>query len=183
MPCVFFVGPGNSYGKKEQNSAFWLKLFLLMKEATGSTNGMLILKWTNVATEQEQLLQVPTISALQISTIPFQIQTRYFMSYFINGAGFFILLHLLPLQVAAPNNGIGVVFRAVGMIYLVNLDDTSGNTMTLVQTQEEEDAIEEENAGNVTHRYGFLSTLRIFRKNDSAENLGSSETETSPLLR
>lgn len=183
MSCVFFVGPGNSYGKKQQNSAFWLKLFLLLKEAAGSTSGMLALKWTNAATEQEQLLQVPTVSAFGMSTIPFQVQFRYFMSYFINGACFFILLHLLPLQVASQSSGMGVVFRAVGMIYLVNLDDTSGNTMTVVQTQEEEDAIEEENADNVTHRYGFLSTLRIFKKQDSTGNLGGSKTESSHLLQ
>jgi hypothetical protein len=176
------VGPGNSYGKKEQNSAFWLKLFLLLKEASVSTDGVLSLKWRNEATEQDQMLQVSAKGSCGVSMVPFYVQIRYFMSYVINGAGFFILLHLLPLQVAAESSGIGVVFRAVGMIYLVNLDDTSGNTMTLIQR--EEDAVHEQSFGSVTNKYGFLSTLRIFKRDDQEEN-GSNggKTESSHLLQ
>ena len=61
------------------------------------------------------------------------------MSFLINGVGFHILVHALPIQVAAQSSLIGVVFRAVGMMYLVDLDDTPGYTLKLVQEENPEE--------------------------------------------
>jgi hypothetical protein len=63
---------------------------------------------------------------------------RFFMSFLINGVGFHILVHALPIQVAAQSSLTGVVFRAVGMMYLVDLDDTPGYKITLVPKAVEE---------------------------------------------
>jgi hypothetical protein len=52
--------------------------------------------------------------------------------------GFHILVHALPIQVAAQSSLTGVVFRAVGMMYLVDLDDTPGCIITLVPKAIEE---------------------------------------------
>ena len=91
------------------------------------------------------------------------------MSYLINGAGFLFLLHVLPIQVAGQASAIGVVFRAVGMIYLVDLDDTPGNTMTLVTGQDD----------NVSQRSsrGFLSTIwRLLPQQDPSSRTTNEET-------
>lgn len=54
------------------------------------------------------------------------------MSFLINGVGYHILVHALPIQVASQSSLTGVVFRAVGMMYLVDLDDTPGYKLTVV---------------------------------------------------
>mmetsp|Transcript_45554 Transcript_45554/g.110857 ORF Transcript_45554/g.110857 Transcript_45554/m.110857 type:complete len:403 (+) Transcript_45554:78-1286(+) len=180
MSCVFFVGPGNSYGKKQQNTAYWLKLFLLLKEAAHTTSDhKLSLKWRDPATEQDRLLQVRTSNRF---IVPFLVRFRFFMSYVVNGAGFFCLLHLLPLQVAAQASGMGVVFRAVGMIYLVNLDDSNGNAMTVVKGGEVENFETNDGRNNTTNRYGFLSTLNVFRRDGQFTNGSDHNHESSSLL-
>jgi hypothetical protein len=45
-------------------------------------------------------------------------------------AGFHILVFALPIQIAAQSSLTGVVFRAVGMLYLVDLDDSPGYPLT-----------------------------------------------------
>merc|ERR1719491_2102523 len=60
-----------------------------------------------------------------------RVMLRFFLSFLINGVGFHILVHALPLQVAAQSSLTGVVFRAVGMMYLVDLDDTPGYKLTI----------------------------------------------------
>jgi hypothetical protein len=58
------------------------------------------------------------------------------MSFIINGVGFHILVSALPVQVAGQGSLTGVVFRAVGMLYLVDLDDTPGFTLTIVENEQ-----------------------------------------------
>ena len=55
------------------------------------------------------------------------------MSFIINGIGYHILVHALPLQVAVQTSLTGVVFQAVGMMYLVDLDDTPGYKLTITR--------------------------------------------------
>ena len=57
----------------------------------------------------------------------------FFMSFIINGMCYHIFVHPLPLQVAAQTSLTGVVFRAVGMMYLVDLDDTPGYQLTITR--------------------------------------------------
>jgi hypothetical protein len=56
---------------------------------------------------------------------------RLLASHFINGFGFHILVHALPIQVASQPSLTGVVFRALGMLYLVDLDDAPGTKLTI----------------------------------------------------
>ena len=62
---------------------------------------------------------------------------RFAMSFLINGVGFHILVHALPIQVAGQSSLTGIVFRAVGMLYLVDLDDAPGTALTLVEGDED----------------------------------------------
>jgi hypothetical protein len=64
---------------------------------------------------------------------------RFFMSYLVNGVGFHILVHTLPVQVAAQSSFTGVVFRAVGMLYLVDLDDTKGFKLIITEKDDHDD--------------------------------------------
>ena len=54
------------------------------------------------------------------------------MSLIVNSLCFHFLLNVLPVQIASKSSVMGIVFSSVGMIYLVDLDDTTGNTLTLV---------------------------------------------------
>jgi len=54
------------------------------------------------------------------------------MSFLINGIGYHILVHALPLQGAQQSSFTSFVLRSVGMIYLVDLDDTPGYKLTVV---------------------------------------------------
>jgi hypothetical protein len=124
MACVFLLGPKTAFGQSEQNPAYWLQLLLFSKQ-TGTQA-----TWYDPNKEQlcQQLLK-PSDLRLWI---------RFFMSFLINGVGFHILVHALPIQVASQSSLTGVVFRAVGMMYLVDLDDTPGYKITLVPKAIEE---------------------------------------------
>jgi hypothetical protein len=54
------------------------------------------------------------------------------MSFVINGLGYHLLVHALPVQVAQQSSLTGFVLRAVGMMYLVDMDDTPGHKLTIV---------------------------------------------------
>jgi hypothetical protein len=65
-----------------------------------------------------------------------RIWVRFVMSFIVNGVAFHILVHALPIQIASQSSLTGVVIRALGMVYLVDLDDTSGHTLTIVEDNE-----------------------------------------------
>jgi len=114
MALVFQLGPKTNFGESEQNPYYWLRLFLVLK------NDKATISWNNEMKGKESF-----------SAGDFRIWIRYFMSFLINGVGFHILVHALPLQVASQSSLTGVVFRAIGMMYLVDLDDTPGHKLTI----------------------------------------------------
>jgi hypothetical protein len=116
MACVFYIGPRNAYGQKEQNPTFWLKLFLLTKQPSR-------VSWTDSVTGQ--------MDSFVLHSNDWRIWLRFILSFVVNGIGFHFLLHVLPIQVAGQSTIIGVVFRAIGMIYLADLDDCTGSPMTV----------------------------------------------------
>jgi hypothetical protein len=124
MACVYLVGPKTSFGQSEQNPAYWLHL-LLSAKSTGSK-----VVWTDHN-------GVPM--TWELAPGDWRLWLRFFMSFLINGVGFHILVHALPIQVASQSSFTGVVFRAVGMMYLVDLDDTPGYTLTVVEGEEKQD--------------------------------------------
>ena len=125
MACVFLLGPKTSFGQSEQNPAYWLQLLLSAKK----TNAMCT--WYDPMADQ--------MVERRLKSNDLRIWIRFFMSFLINGVGFHILVHALPIQVAAQSSLTGVVLRAVGMMYLVDLDDTPGYTLKLVQEENPEE--------------------------------------------
>eukprot|EP00934_Nitzschia_sp_Nitz4_P000352 Nitzschia sp. Nitz4//scaffold45_size130396//32879//34533//NITZ4_003439-RA/size130396-snap-gene-0.123-mRNA-1//1//CDS//3329552368//352//frame0 len=126
MACVFQLGPKTNFGQSEQNPAYWLQLLLATKQT-----GAKITWYDPVDDKQHERL---------LHSGDWRTWARFYMSFIVNGVGFHILVHALPIQVASQSSLTGVVFRAVGMMYLVDLDDTPGYTLTIV-----EKPIEEEN--------------------------------------
>jgi hypothetical protein len=119
MSTVYILGPKTAFGQSEQNPAYWIQLLIAAK-ATGAR-----VTWFDpVANEQKER---------EIKPGDIRIWTRFIMSYLINGVGFHVLVHALPIQVATQSSLTGVVIRAVGMMYLVDLDDTSGYKLTIVE--------------------------------------------------
>jgi hypothetical protein len=143
MACVFFIGPRNAYGQKEQNPTFWLKLFLMSKERAS------VLSWKDSVTEQTH--------SFVLRRNDWRIWLRFLLSFLVNGVGFHVLVHLLPIQVAGQSTIIGVVFRAIGMIYLADLDDSDGFQMTLVSS----DGSNTGDLANGSSNYGSNGTSQI----------------------
>jgi hypothetical protein len=126
MACVFYVGPLNSYGKKEHDPVFWLKLFVLSKRPmAGDGRNRVLLSWPHPVLSNKTM-------TMQLRRNDVRIWTRFFMSLLINSVCFHFLLNVLPVQIASKSSIMGIVFSSVGMIYLVDLDDTSGQPLTVV---------------------------------------------------
>jgi hypothetical protein len=130
MACVFQLGPKTNFGQSEQNPAYWYQLLLSAKQAGVKCT------WYDAVDDKHK--------ERNLTTNDWRIWTRFVMSFLINGVGYHILVHALPLQVAAQSSFTGVVFRAVGMMYLVDLDDTPGYTLTIVELPKPEPAKVEE---------------------------------------
>ncbi|KAL3922547.1 MAG: hypothetical protein SGILL_002146 [Bacillariaceae sp.] len=119
MACVYLLGPKTAFGQSEQNPAYWIQLLIAAKQS-----GAEITWYDPVSNRSKSRSLYPN---------DWRVWARFFMSYVINGVGFHILVHALPIQVATQSSLTGVVFRAVGMMYLVDLDDSSGYTLTIVE--------------------------------------------------
>lgn len=134
MACVYLLGPNTNFGQSEQNPAFWLQLLLSSKQ-------------TNTKVTWFDPVHNETRSRI-LHSMDWRIWIRFLMSFLINGVGFHILVHALPIQIAGQSSLTGVVFRAVGMMYLVDLDDTPGYDMTLVNKSDSEVIAEQEKNDN-----------------------------------
>lgn len=116
MASVFLLGPRTKFGQSEMNPAFWMQLLLVIK------NHDTHVKWHDPTFD--------TMQHRQLARHDVRVWLRFVTSFLINGVGFHILVQALPLQIASQASLTGVVFRAVGMLYLVDLDDTPGYTLT-----------------------------------------------------
>jgi len=115
MALVFLIGPKTNFGESEQDPAYWLHLFLETRK-----NKTRIAWYNDVKEKHECIFLVPH---------DYRIIIRFFMTFLINGIGFHILIHALPLQVASQSTYTGIVGIAVGRMYLLDLDDTPGYTL------------------------------------------------------
>jgi len=160
--CVYLLGPKTSFGQSEQNPGFWLILLLASKK-----NGARIL-WENPVKDPRKYPKDSTRKGtlhdpngnmiLDANGDPkwfhqrildpynYTMWRRFFMSYLVNGVCFHILVHALPIQVASQSSFTGVVFRAVGMLYLVDLDDSKGFRLIITNKHSAEEKAEEEAA-------------------------------------
>jgi hypothetical protein len=143
--CVYLLGPNTNFGQSEQNPGFWLVLLLASKKrgarlfwenpikdaSISSHHSTLKDSDGNVVLDDEGNPKVYHSRDLKKKDL--HMWCRFFMSYLVNGVGFHILVHTLPVQVAAQSSFTGVVFRAVGMLYLVDLDDTKGFKLIITE--------------------------------------------------
>jgi hypothetical protein len=164
MATVFLVGPGTSFGQQsQQNPAYWLQLLLFSKQ-TGT-------QATWYDGRKEQLCQQ------MLNPSDFRLWIRFVMSFIINGLGFHILVHALPLQMASQSSLTGVVYKAVGMLYLVNMDDTLGSKITLVPK-----AIEEVVEKKTNEEMDDVMPEQDSIPGDATGNTMSSDDLTKPAL-
>jgi len=125
MACLVLLGPKTNFGESEQNPVFWMQILLYLKAGKGK------LHWT------DKKMGVKEIRHHNKSD--WRVWTRFLMSFIINGIGFHVLVFALPIQIAAQSSLTGVVFRAVGMLYLVDLDDSPGYTLTFEDKDYDDD--------------------------------------------
>ena len=113
MQCVYLLGPKTNFGTSEQNPHFWVQLLLASK-----TTGVHC-RWNDEVTGE--------VRERQLWPYDVRLWLRFFMSFLINGVGFHILIHALPVQVAGQSSLTGVVFRSVGLVYIVDLGTLSSS--------------------------------------------------------
>ncbi|CAJ1932031.1 unnamed protein product [Cylindrotheca closterium] len=150
MTCVYYVGPTNSYGSKELNPTFWLKLFLMNKNRV-------MFEWEDLGGSGEE-------RTLELEAKHWTLWVRFAMSFLVNEVGFTMLLYVLPVKVAGQATIMGVVFQALGMVYLVDLDNCTGNVLTLVESTHKNN---KESTTNGSHDYG--SSYQMDEKQFEAE--------------
>jgi len=159
--CVYLLGPKTNFGMSEQNPGFWLILLLASKK-----NGARLL-WENPVKDPAISKNRGTLKdsngnlildangnpkfyfSRNLNKNDFTMWRRFFMSYLVNGVAFHILVHALPIQIASQTSYTGVVFRAVGMLYLVDLDDTKGFRLTITEKDEEENKKDDDGNGEI----------------------------------
>jgi hypothetical protein len=83
MACVYLLGPKTNFGQSEQNPAFWIQLLIAAK------NGDKI-SWFDPVQNQT------FYSTLSLNDG--SLWARFYMSFLINGLGFHLLVHALPIQ-------------------------------------------------------------------------------------
>eukprot|EP00548_Thalassiothrix_antarctica_P006676 CAMPEP_0194134476 /NCGR_PEP_ID=MMETSP0152-20130528/4556_1 /TAXON_ID=1049557 /ORGANISM="Thalassiothrix antarctica, Strain L6-D1" /LENGTH=360 /DNA_ID=CAMNT_0038830231 /DNA_START=307 /DNA_END=1392 /DNA_ORIENTATION=- len=117
LQCVYLVGPKTNFGRSQLTPTYWLYLLLANK------NG--------AATLSSSMGRETGEKKIHLRKNDWGINARLFMCYIVNGFGFRVLLYTLPIQVASQSSILGIVFRSLGMIYLVNLDDSGGDRLQL----------------------------------------------------
>jgi len=156
--CVYLLGPKTSFGQSEQNPGFWLIMLLASKR------GCARLLWEDPIRDPSHSKHTSSIHKDSNGTIILDedgnpklyhcydvseksglMWRRFIMSFLVNGIGFHILIHALPIQMAAQSSLTGAVFRAVGMMYLADLDDTKGFTLIITTEPKEGDLNEIDN--------------------------------------
>jgi len=157
--CVYLLGPKTSFGQSEQNPEFWLVLLLASKKNKAR------LLWENPVKDPSNDKKAgklrdpdgnyicgsdgePRLYHQQLlHETDWRMWRRFFMSYLVNGVCFHILVHALPIQVASQSSFTGVVFRAVGMMYLIDLDDSKGFRLVIAPRDEDEEPKKEGDDG------------------------------------
>jgi hypothetical protein len=123
LALVFMLGPKTNYGSSEQNTSFWLRI-LLTTQQTGAH-----VSWNDPKRGKRMHYSLVHNS--------WRLWIRFIMSTIVNGIGFHVLIHSLPIQISSQGGFTMVVCRSVGMMSLVDLDDTIGYTLTLAHSGEE----------------------------------------------
>lgn len=178
MQNVYLLGPKTSFGTSEQNPHFWLTLLLAAKK-TGAK-----CKYYDAVEDEERIID--------LRPSDFRLWIRFCMSFLINGVGFHILVHALPIQVAGQSGLTGIVFRAVGMLYLVDLDDAPGTVLKLVESNPEEkpgkpdeaetDHLDAVSTGSVTNHSPTATSNPFAGAAAGADDQGSTAKQSAAVL-
>jgi len=144
VQCVYLLGPGNGFGQNHQDPVYWLAVLLASKNGGmftwQSPNGL------GMTGGQEM--------SCRIRKDDWRLWMRLFITTIINGFGFRVLLHSLPIQLASKKIFVTVIRQALGVTYIAKLDDAAGYTLTLRENppakgkgsaEEDEDDDEEDN--------------------------------------
>jgi len=155
LACVYMLGPKTHFGRSEQDPEFWLILLLAAKSGgfnilwedpmecpVHSNKGYSRLKdRKGKVIKEEDGVTDKLFHCHHLTKGDTRMWRRFLMSFICNGVGYHILVHALPIQVAMQSTWMGAVFRSVGMMYLVDLDDTKGYPLTIVRHGDDGDEL------------------------------------------
>jgi hypothetical protein len=95
MSIVYLLGPKTDFGEPEQNPSFWIQLLLA---ANGNKQSEVTVRWFDPKKDAE------VTRKRKLSHDDWRIWVRFIMSFLVNGVGFHILVHALPIQVAGQSS-------------------------------------------------------------------------------
>jgi len=170
LASVYMLGPRTDYGRSEQDPEFWLLLLLAAKGKgfkilwdnpmecpVHSNKGYSTLKDSDgKVIKEEDGVTDKLFHCHYLNQNDTRMWRRFLMSFICNGVGFHILVHALPIQVAMQSSFMGAVYRSVGMMYLVDLDDTKGFPLTIARDDGEST---EQDAGVSNNDTGITKNL------------------------
>jgi len=119
---VYLMGPSGGFGSSQQNPSFWLVALLAVKKSEGAKFSWIPergLASLGGGKERRQFCQC--------SQNDTRLWARLFVDTIINGFGYRVLFHSLPILLAARPNVNLVIFVAVGVLYITKLDDSHGD--------------------------------------------------------
>jgi len=125
---VYLLGPNGGFGKSQQDPGFWLVALLSVKNDAGSSYS-----WKSVrglASFGEQNV------VIQCSKNDIRIWFRLLVDTIINGFGYRVLFHSLPILLASRPTVRLVVFIAIGVLYIARLDDAHGDQDIRIEEHE-----------------------------------------------
>lgn len=161
LQCVYLLGPRTKFGQSQLNPVYWLCLLLANK------NRATALSWS------AGQANIDGLKVIRLREQYYSIMYRLFATTLINGFGFRLLVNTLPIQFAGQSSLMSLIFRSVGMMYLVNLDDSTGVKFQLKESllevgpgakKDRTDSVEEGNAKddeNTVEQYHFRYDLHL----------------------
>jgi len=122
LQCAFLLGPGNDHGHPQLDPTFWTAVLLSCKQDRAEVSWM---------RPNGFGMQGSRKKSCTLGRNDFRLWLRLTLSFIVNGFGFRVLLHSLPIQLASRKNLLQIIFQALGVIYVAKLDDARGVTLTL----------------------------------------------------
>jgi len=167
VQCVFLLGPGNDHGHPQMDPTYWTTVLLSVK-----TSNHTEFSWTKTkglgmhGSRNEQC---------RTRRHDLRLWMRLFVSWIVNGFGFRVLLHSLPIQLASRKNLLQIIFQALGVIYVAKLDDAHGYKLTLTDTSDEvikknDDVVINEVIANLSDLKVGLLLENVYKNNNNIKD-------------
>jgi hypothetical protein len=118
MQTVYILGPKSSFGTSKQHPHYWMNAMIASRRSGA------LMSW-------DDPYRPGTTQSREVLPSDPKMWMRFYMSYLINGFGFHALIHALPIEIAGQSTLTNIVVRALGMMFLIDLDESPSTVLTI----------------------------------------------------